>query len=53
MATKLFWKPSAKCVKHIQMYLIPRARHDLFHEEKNGGSEAAFDTLTNWLFENT
>ena len=40
-------------VKHIQMYLIPRARHDLFHEEKNGGSEAAFDTLTNWLFENT
>ena len=29
------------------------ARHDLFHEEKNGGSEEAFDILTNWLFENT
>ena len=40
-------------MKHIQLYLIPNARHDLFHEEKNGGSEEAFDILTNWLFENT
>lgn len=40
-------------MKHIQMYLIPKARHDLLHEEKSGGSEEAFDILTNWLFENT
>ena len=40
-------------LKHIQMYLIPNSRHDLLHEEKNGGSEEAFDILTNWLFECT
>lgn len=39
-------------MKHIQMYLIPGARHDLLHEEKSGGSDEALDILTNWLFEN-
>ena len=39
-------------MKHIQMYLISGARHDLLHEEKSGGSEETFDILTNWLFEN-
>lgn len=39
-------------MKHIQLYLVPGARHDLLHEEKSGGSEEAFDILTNWLFEN-
>ena len=39
-------------MKHIQLYLIPGARHDLLHEEKSGGSDEAFDILTNWLFEN-
>ena len=38
--------------KHIQLYLVPGARHDLLHEEKSGGSDEAFDILTNWLFEN-
>ena len=40
-------------MKHIQLYLVPGARHDLLHEEKSGGSDEAFDILTNWLFENT
>ncbi len=39
-------------MKHIQLYLVPGARHDLLHEEKSGGSDEAFDILTNWLFEN-
>lgn len=39
-------------MKHIQMRFIPNARHDLLHEVKSGGSEEAFDILTNWLFEN-
>ena len=39
-------------MKHIQLYLVPGARHDLIHEEKSGGSDEAFDILTNWLFEN-
>jgi len=39
-------------MKHVQMRFIPNARHDLLHEVKNGGSEEAFDILTNWLFEN-
>ena len=39
-------------MKHIQLYLVPGARHDLLHEEKSGGSEETFDILTNWLFEN-
>ena len=39
-------------MKHIQLYLVPGVRHDLIHEEKSGGSDEAFDILTNWLFEN-
>ena len=39
-------------MKHVQMRFIPNARHDLLHEVKSGGSEEAFDILTNWLFEN-
>lgn len=39
-------------MKHVQMRFVPNARHDLLHEVKNGGSEEAFDILTNWLFEN-
>ena len=39
-------------MKHIQLYLVPGARHDLLHEEKSGGSDEAFDILTNWLIEN-
>ena len=39
-------------MKHIQLYLVPGARHDLLHEEKSGGSDEAFDILTNWVFEN-
>ena len=39
-------------MKHIQLYLVPGARNDLLHEEKSGGSDEAFDILTNWLFEN-
>ena len=39
-------------MKHIQLYLVPGARYDLLHEEKSGGSDEAFDILTNWLFEN-
>lgn len=39
-------------LRSVQMYLVPDARHDLFHEEESGATEEAVDILKNWLMEN-
>ena len=38
-------------IKDIEVHLIPDARHDALHEEKNGGAEAAIDIIQKWMNE--
>lgn len=38
-------------IKDIEVHLIPDARHDVLHEEKNGGAEAAIDIIQKWMNE--
>ncbi len=38
-------------MQDVEMYLLPDARHDLFHEVQNGAADEAVEILTGWLFE--